>query len=134
MKSKFSKKSFETFIWISVLSLGILISFNVMAQPSGGPYGPVRQTWQLAKVDGRIYYVAPDGDKDAAGDKLEKPTTIEAAFESSARPVDKLIWSDSFRGFDVFEDVLDQVLNLLPRPRQPVRGGVVHLHGSRYIQ
>jgi hypothetical protein len=28
---------------------------------AGGPYGPVRQTYLLSKVDGKIYYVAPDG-------------------------------------------------------------------------
>ncbi|MBN1790218.1 MAG: right-handed parallel beta-helix repeat-containing protein [Bacteroidales bacterium] len=81
MKSNFSKKLSEIKIGISILAYGILFSFNVIAQPSGGPYGPVRQTWQLPKVDGKIYYVAPDGDKEATGEKLEKPTTIEAAFE-----------------------------------------------------
>jgi hypothetical protein len=52
-----------------------------MSQPSGGPYGPVRQTWQLPKTEGKIYYIAPDGKKEAAGETLSDPTTIEAAIE-----------------------------------------------------
>jgi parallel beta-helix repeat protein len=53
----------------------------VTAQPSGGPYGPIRQKYDLPKVDGKIYYVAPDGNANETGEALEKPTTIEAAIE-----------------------------------------------------
>jgi len=49
------------------------------AQPSGGPYGPVNTTYQLPKVSGKIYYVAPDGKAEAIGSQLAQPTTIEAA-------------------------------------------------------
>ncbi|OFY68141.1 MAG: hypothetical protein A2V64_07830 [Bacteroidetes bacterium RBG_13_43_22] len=52
---------------------------TVRAQPSGGPYGPVRQTWQIPETDGMIYYVAPDGKKEAKGATLSDPTTIEEA-------------------------------------------------------
>ncbi len=51
------------------------------AQPSGGPYGPVRQTYQLPKVAGSIYYVAVDGDSTQSGESFSRPTTIEAAVE-----------------------------------------------------
>ncbi len=51
----------------------------VTGQPSGGPYGPVRQTYQLPKVTGTICYVAVDGDSSQSGRLLSKPTTIEAA-------------------------------------------------------
>ncbi len=61
--------------------LNFLFSVSVMSQPSGGPYGPVRQTWPIPKADGRIYYVSPDGKKDATGTTLENPVTIEAAIE-----------------------------------------------------
>lgn len=53
----------------------------VTAQPSGGPYGPVKQKYDLPKVDGKIYYAAPDGNAKETGETLEKPTTIEAAIE-----------------------------------------------------
>jgi parallel beta-helix repeat protein len=68
------------------LSVCVLISlcldFTIAtAQPSGGPYGPVRQNYQLPKVSGKIYYVAVDGQKDQSGESLTKPTTLEAAIE-----------------------------------------------------
>jgi parallel beta-helix repeat protein len=51
---------------------------NLQAQPSGGPYGPVRQTYELPKA-AHIYYVSPDGKADAAGTELEQPATLESA-------------------------------------------------------
>lgn len=56
-------------------------SFVLTAQPSGGPYGPIRQTYDLPKVTGKIYFVAPDGKSDASGETLAQPTSLEAAFE-----------------------------------------------------
>lgn len=50
------------------------------AQPSGGPYGPIPQTYPLPKA-AHVYYVAPDGKADAAGTALAEPTTLEAAIE-----------------------------------------------------
>jgi parallel beta-helix repeat protein len=78
--SGFSGLSFSVLLFSFVL-FSLLPSLSVLAQPSGGPYGPVRQTYQLPKVDGKIYYVAPDGKKEAAGETLAAPTTIEAAIE-----------------------------------------------------
>jgi parallel beta-helix repeat protein len=49
------------------------------AQPSGGPYGPVNQRYELPKVSGKIFYVAPNGKAESKGDKLDDPTTIETA-------------------------------------------------------
>jgi parallel beta-helix repeat protein len=54
-----------------------VLSLN--AQPSGGPYGPVHKTYELPKVSGKIYYVAPNGEANAAGTDILKPTTLEAA-------------------------------------------------------
>jgi parallel beta-helix repeat protein len=51
------------------------------AQPSGGPYGPIQQTYQLPKVAGKIYYVAVDGQADQSGETLTIPTSLEAAIE-----------------------------------------------------
>ena len=56
-------------------------SLPAIAQPSGGPYGPMRKTYDLPKVAGKIYYVSPDGKADASGESLEQPTTLEAAIE-----------------------------------------------------
>jgi hypothetical protein len=50
-------------------------------QPSGGPYGPLRQRYEIPKEAAHVHYVAPDGDAKAAGTSLAQPTTIEAAIE-----------------------------------------------------
>ena len=50
----------------------------LLAQPSGGPYGPIPQAYAVPE-EGRVYYVAPDGDSNAAGDALARPTSLEAA-------------------------------------------------------
>ncbi len=79
MKSNCTKKIFVTSSKISIYVFFLLFSLTVRAQPSGGPYGPVRQTWQIPETDGMIYYVAPDGKKEAKGATLSDPTTIEEA-------------------------------------------------------
>jgi Right handed beta helix region len=48
------------------------------AQPSGGPYGPVDQRYEIPQA-AHVYYVAPDGNADSPGTRLEQPTTPEAA-------------------------------------------------------
>ena len=50
----------------------------LLAQPSGGPYGPIPQRYDVPKSAPHVYYVAPDGQGDAPG-TLERPTTLEAA-------------------------------------------------------
>jgi hypothetical protein len=50
------------------------------AQPSGGPYGPVDQVYDIPQGAG-VYYVAPDGKAGASGKTLDQPTTLESAIE-----------------------------------------------------
>jgi parallel beta-helix repeat protein len=57
-----------------------LVAGLACAQPSGGPYGPIDQRYEIPKT-GKIYFVAPDGNRNAAGTELARPTTIEAAIE-----------------------------------------------------
>ncbi|MBN1694300.1 right-handed parallel beta-helix repeat-containing protein [candidate division WOR-3 bacterium] len=59
----------------------IFCSLSVIAKPSGGPYGPIRQNYDLPEVTGKIYYVAPDGKAENKGETLDKPTTLEKAIE-----------------------------------------------------
>ncbi len=66
---------------VCVLLSIIFVSLPLTAQPSGGPYGPIRQRYGLPKAAGKIYYVAPDGKAEETGKTLEKPTTLEAAIE-----------------------------------------------------
>ena len=76
-KSTFSnlKPTVSTIAFLVILLSG----FILIAQPSGGPYGPVHKTYELPKVSGKIYYVSPDGDTNTAGTDISKPTTLEAA-------------------------------------------------------
>jgi len=64
--------------WIFLSVLGALATAPVAAQPSGGPYGPIPQSYAVP-TSGTVYYVAPDGDAAAPGSALAKPTTIESA-------------------------------------------------------
>lgn len=49
-----------------------------IAQPSGGPYGPVLQIYGLPNA-AHIYFVAPNGNAEASGTELKQPTTLESA-------------------------------------------------------
>jgi hypothetical protein len=50
------------------------------AQPSGGPYGPIDQRYEIPKA-AHVYYVAPDGKAGSPGTTVAEPTTLEAAIE-----------------------------------------------------
>lgn len=58
-------------------ALGLLAGAAI-AQPSGGPYGPVPQRYAVPKAP-HVYFVAPDGRAEASGASLQEPTSIEAA-------------------------------------------------------
>jgi parallel beta-helix repeat protein len=64
-----------------ILACMILFTLPASSQPSGGPYGPIRQKYELPSGVNKIYYVAPDGKAGEPGESLSSPTTIEAAFE-----------------------------------------------------
>jgi parallel beta-helix repeat protein len=68
------------FFWAII---ALLSMFSSCTQPTRQEtkvvYGPIEQTYKLPDVSGTIYYVSPDGDANADGIKLEKPTSIEAA-------------------------------------------------------
>jgi hypothetical protein len=67
------------FTWMGYVLLSLFVlSIQIKAQPSGGPYGPIFKTYELP--DARtIYYVAPDGNEVVAGTDLNQPTTLESA-------------------------------------------------------
>jgi parallel beta-helix repeat protein len=72
-KGRIPRRVFMALVW---LVSGIIIAH---AQPSGGPYGPVLQNYELPKVTGKIFYVAPEGNEASQGDQLSLPTTLEHA-------------------------------------------------------
>jgi hypothetical protein len=70
--------------YFSAFALSIVVlAFcgGVQAQPSGGPYGPSQKTYAVPEDSGHVYYVAPDGKKEAQGESVDAPTTIETAIE-----------------------------------------------------
>lgn len=64
---------------LSVFLISLFLTSISIAQPSGGPYGPVHKTYELPKVSGKIFYVSPEGDANVAGTDISKPTTLETA-------------------------------------------------------
>ncbi len=66
---------------LSVFAACGLLTLSLTAAPSGGPYGPIQQTYPVPTTAGTVYYVAPDGDADATGAALDAPTSLEAAIE-----------------------------------------------------
>ena len=74
------EQSMKPFTRIPTICILVALSLTrVLAQPSGGPYGPIPQTYQLPKISVKIYYVAPDGKADRSGATLATATTLEAA-------------------------------------------------------
>jgi len=59
-----------------------LIVSAAYAQPSGGPYGPVQKYYDLPDINGKIYFVAPDGKEENSGETVKKPTTLEKAIST----------------------------------------------------
>ena len=92
--------------WFGSLLLGLLlVTLPAQAQPSGGPYGPLQQTYDLPAEAAHIYYAAPEGKADAPGTTLAEPTTLEAAIAKSvtnpqaygfSRPVDPRLGIEPF--------------------------------------
>ena len=60
------------------LFIGLL---PAQAQPSGGPYGPIQQTYVVPKDAAHVYYVAPDGQTNTSGATLDQSTTLASAIE-----------------------------------------------------
>ena len=65
---------------LAVLLLGwFALTQPASAQPSGGPYGPLRQNYAVPANAAPVHYVSPDGTADAPGATLDQPTTLESA-------------------------------------------------------
>ncbi|MFP4542371.1 MAG: right-handed parallel beta-helix repeat-containing protein [Opitutales bacterium] len=56
----------------------LLFAAVAVAQPSGGPYGPLQQHYPEPEAD-TVYYVSANGEPEADGRTLDTPTTLEAA-------------------------------------------------------
>jgi parallel beta-helix repeat protein len=99
----------------------LLSSLCVMAEPSGGPYGPVPMTYSLPKGPGKIYFVAPNGSAEASGESLARPTTLEAAVERGATGDAIILRGGTYRTGNL---LLNQGITLQPyADEQPVLKG-----------
>lgn len=65
-----------------IFSLMLILPGYIVAQPSGGPYGPVQQRYEIPKVTGTVYYVSTEGRTESPGTSFDAPTSIETAFRS----------------------------------------------------
>ena len=72
-------KFFPRFKPGNVLFLLFLAAWSGYAQPSGGPYGPLPETYEVPKDAAHVYYVALDGQTNASGATLAEPTTLDSA-------------------------------------------------------
>jgi parallel beta-helix repeat protein len=101
--------------------LALACSPALFAQPSGGPYGPLPQTYQVPAGAAHVYYVAPDGKADAAGTALEAPTTIESALARVVTGDAIILRGGTYRTGGL---VLNQGVTIQPfRDEQPVFKG-----------
>ena len=68
-----------------IILVGIVVSavLSAHAQPSGGPYGPIHQTYTVPKNAAHVFYVAPEGKAENAGRTLDDPTSLDAAIASA---------------------------------------------------
>jgi parallel beta-helix repeat protein len=74
------KTSWQSLLtWFIFYLLGGFIP--AFGQPSGGPYGPIQQTYNLPIGAGKIYYVAVDGQSEESGEVFNRPTSLESAIE-----------------------------------------------------
>lgn len=60
----------------------IVLFAGLEAQPSGGTYGPVRQTYTVPNTGGSVLYVSPEGKKEWSGATVKEPTTLASAMEN----------------------------------------------------
>jgi len=92
-----------------------------LAQPSGGPYGPLQQTYNLPAGAVKIYYVAPDGQVAESGETLSNPTTLEAAIERGKTGDAIILRGGVYRTGNL---ILNQGITIQPyKDEQPVLKG-----------
>ncbi|MDZ7723836.1 MAG: right-handed parallel beta-helix repeat-containing protein [candidate division KSB1 bacterium] len=95
--------------------------FSVIAAPSGGPYGPIHQTYKLPNISGTLYFVAADADPNATGTSLEAPTRLETAMATVKTGDAVILRGGTYRTGDL---VLNQGIVMQPyQDERPVIKG-----------
>ena len=101
----------KQFLIANFLLFLVFSTTSVIAQPSGGPYGPIKQKYDLPKVSGKIYFVAPDGKADAPGESIAASTTLEAAFKKVKSGDAIILRGGTYRTVDL---ILNQGITIQP--------------------
>ncbi|HKK81348.1 MAG TPA: right-handed parallel beta-helix repeat-containing protein, partial [Prolixibacteraceae bacterium] len=86
-------------------------------------YGPVEQRYSLPDVSGTIYYVSPEGNKNADGLTLEAPTTLKSAFAKVTTGDAIVLRGGTYRTGDL---TFNQGITIQPyRDEEPVLNGTM---------
>jgi hypothetical protein len=101
----------------------VLMPAAAHAQPSGGPYGPVAQVYEVPKGAAHVYFAAPDGKADAPGTSLDAPSTLEAVIPRAVTGDAIILRGGTYRTGGL---VFNQGITL-----QPYRDEVPILKGTR---
>lgn len=103
--------------------LALVLAPVLSAQPSGGPYGPLQQTYEVPPDAGHVYYVAPDGQADAPGSSPDAPTTLAAAIGRVVTGDAIILRGGTYRTGSL---VLNQGITIQPyRDERPVLKGTL---------
>ena len=112
---------------IAVVAISIVACTSPATEVYQGPekdkskYGPQPQVYELPEVSGSIYYAAPDGQEEADGKSLEKPTTIDAAIERAQTGGAIIMRGGTYRTGDL---LLNQGIIIQPyRDEKPIFNG-----------
>jgi len=114
-----------------LIAVLVVPGMDASAQPSGGPYGPLRRFYSLPADAHAVFYVAPGGDESRRGDSPSAPTTIEAALPR-ARTGDVIVMRGGvYRTGDLR---LNQGITIQPYgDEQPVLTGTLIAEGWRNV-
>lgn len=117
------------YVWLC-LALVCMGTYTLLAQPTGGPYGPIMQTYELPKAK-NIYYVSPDGNAEAQGTDLNQPTTLASAISRVVTGDAIILRGGTYRVGDL---TFNQGITLQPyRNEQPVLKGTQVANEGRRI-
>ena len=105
--------------------MALLAAFSaplaMRAQPSGGPYGPLAQSYEVPAAAAHVYYVAPEGDPKAPGSALAQPTTLDVAIARVVTGDAIILRGGTYRTGGL---VLNQGISIQPyRDEKPVLKG-----------
>lgn len=115
----FKGYAFRLGMAVSAVTLALL--HPLLAQPSGGPYGPVRQTYEIPKDVKHVYYVSPDGRDDEDGRSIDHTTTLSSAILNAVTGDAIILRGGMYRIGDL---IFNQGITLQPyRDEQPVLKG-----------